>query len=197
MRTIVQNGDLVLREIARAIPLSHILSPSIQQLVSDMKALLAKEEYGVAIAAPQVGESLRLFVISGKAVIKKKRSAAKRGLSAAHTAQAGETDEISDEALAGLPAEDEVYINPELIKTSRRKTGKHEGCLSVRGKWGIVPRSEKATVRAYNERGEKFTRGASGFLAHIFQHELDHLEGILYIDKATEVHEEKNENSEQ
>ncbi len=181
VRTIVQNEDPVLRQVARAIPVAQIQSPSIKTLVSDMKALLSKEEYGVAIAAPQVGESLRLFVISGKAIIKKKRSGAKRG----------ESSEISEEALAGLPAEDEVYINPELVKMSRGKSNKHEGCLSLRGKWGTVPRAEKASVRAYNEQGVQFTRGASGFLAHIFQHELDHLDGILYIDKATEVYDEE------
>ena len=86
-----------------------------------------------------------------------------------------------------------MYINPELLKISRAKSPKHEGCLSIRGKWGTVPRAEKATVRAYDEHGTLFTRGASGFLAHIFQHELDHLEGILYTDKATHVYDEKEE----
>jgi peptide deformylase len=76
---------------------------------------------------------------------------------------------------------------------SRKKTGKHEGCLSVRGLWGIVPRAEQASLTAYDEHGKKFTRGASGFLAHIFQHEMDHLEGTLYIDKATEIFDEKAE----
>lgn len=191
MRSIVQKGDPVLRQTAKAIPIEKIKSAEIKKLIADMKTLLVKEEYGVAIAAPQVGEALRLFVVSGKAIINKKRSAAKRGLPAAHAAQAGETDEISDEALAGLPPEDEVYINPEILKMSRGKTDKHEGCLSVRGKWGLVPRAEKVTVRAYNENGVGITRGASGFLAHIFQHEIDHLEGILYIDKATELFDEE------
>ena len=59
-----------------------------------------------------------------------------------------------------------------------------------------MPRAEKATVRAYDEHGIKFTRGASGFLAHIFQHELDHLEGVLYTDKATAVYAETEERPE-
>jgi len=75
-----------------------------------------------------------------------------------------------------------VYINPKLTKVSRAKSEKHEGCLSIRGKWGTVPRSEKATIQAYDERGRKFMRGASGFLAHVFQHEMDHLNGKLFID---------------
>ena len=74
---------------------------------------------------------------------------------------------------------------------SRGKKEKHEGCLSIRGKWGTVPRAEKATIRAYDEHGRRFTRGASGFLAHVFQHEMDHLGGILYTDKATKIYDEK------
>src|SRR3989344_5422532 len=183
MRSIIQTGDPMLRQRAREIPLSSIQSQAIQNLVSDMKALLAKEEFGVAIAAPQVGESLRLFVVAGSAALKHKRSEKKR-----------DTDLEDDEShFEGMSQEDEVYINPELAKTSRGKKEKHEGCLSVRGKWGEVPRAEKATVRAYNERGEKIERGASGFLAHIFQHEMDHLEGILYTDKATKVYDDTKE----
>jgi peptide deformylase len=84
-----------------------------------------------------------------------------------------------------------VYINPEFVKMSQRKTKKHEGCLSIRGKWGMVPRAEKATVRAYDENGVRFTRGASGFLAHIFQHEMDHLDAVLYTDKAAELYDDE------
>jgi peptide deformylase len=63
----------------------------------------------------------------------------------------------------------------------------------VRGYWGEVPRALKATVTAYDEHGKKVTRGASGFLAHIFQHEMDHLNGVLYIDKASAVYEDEKE----
>ena len=142
-----------------------------------MKKLLAKEEYGVALAAPQVGESLRLFIVSGKA-LKKRRD---------------DDEETKDENEIA----DQVYINPVMTKLSRAKKELHEGCLSVRGYWGEVPRSLKATVTAYDEHGKKITRGASGFLAHIFQHEMDHLEGVLYVDKASSLYqEEKEEKSE-
>jgi peptide deformylase len=86
-----------------------------------------------------------------------------------------------------MPVDDEVYINPSILKMSRGRKDKHEGCLSIRGQWGMVPRAEKATITAYDEHGKKFTRGASGFLAHIFQHETDHLNGVLYIDTATSI----------
>lgn len=178
MRTIVQNGHAALRAKAREIPISEIKEKKIRDLIADMKTLLSKEEYGVALAAPQVGESVRLFVVSGRAIAKRKRANAARGSSD------GELDEDA------LPVGDEVYINPVILKTSRGKKDKHEGCLSVRGKWGMVPRAEKVSLQAYNENGEKFLRGASGLLAHIFQHEMDHLEGILYVDKATELYDE-------
>ena len=185
MREIQQADNPVLRLVAKEIPLKEIGSSSIRGIVADMKSLLAKEEFGVAIAAPQVGESLRLFVVAGSAGLQKKRSSRKR--------VEGEVEEKFE----GIPALDEVYVNPIIVKTSRQKKEKHEGCLSVRGKWGEVLRASKVTVRAYNEKGEKFERGASGFLAHIYQHEIDHLNGILYTDKATRMYDESTDNDRQ
>jgi len=181
MREIVQDGHPVLRAIAKGIPVEEITSPRIRDLIAEMRSLLAEEEYGVALAAPQVGEGLRLFIVGGVAEAKKRRSNSKK--------DRDPDDEDDEDVFSGMSDEDEVYINPVLVKTSRAKRKKHEGCLSVRGKWGYVPRAEKATVRAYNEKGEKIERGASGFLAHIFQHEMDHLDGVLYIDKAAEIHD--------
>ncbi|MBI2612786.1 peptide deformylase [Candidatus Kaiserbacteria bacterium] len=178
MRTILpSNTNPALRKMARDIPISEIKTRRIQNLVREMRALLKKEEYGVALAAPQVGESLKLFIVSGRALARGSRNAL--------------DEPQDDEVRPHRVMPDQVYINPELIKVSRGKKEKHEGCLSIRGKWGTVPRAEKATIRAYDERGVRFTRGASGFLAHIFQHEMDHLQGILYTDKATKVYDEK------
>jgi peptide deformylase len=178
MRTILPEKDNpALREIAREIPVAEIKSTHIKHLIIDMKRLLAKEEFGVALAAAQVGEPLRLFIVSGRALARDSRNAP-------------DEPEKNDDVSA-LP--DQVYINPQLVKMSRGKKNKHEGCLSIRGKWGEVPRAEKATVRAYDENGKLFTRGASGFLAHAFQHELDHLDGILYTDKAAHVYDDEPE----
>ncbi len=168
-----------LRNVAQEISVSAIKSKDLQQLIKEMKAVLAKEQYGVALAAPQVGESLRLFIISGRALARDKRNAP------------DEPGKKVEDILPPLP--DQVYINPEFVKISRTKKEKHEGCLSIRGKWGTVLRAEKASVRAYDEHGHRFTRGASGFLAHVFQHEMDHLDGILYTDKAVTLHDEKTE----
>ncbi len=178
MRTILpEENNPILREKAVEIPVADTKSAHIRRLIADMKKMLVKEEFGVALAAPQVGEALRLFIVSGRALARDSRNA---------------PDE-PDKKEEAPPVPDQVYINPELVKISRGKKNKHEGCLSIRGKWGEVPRAEKATVRAYDEHGNKFTRGASGFLAHVFQHEMDHLEGILYTDKATAVYDEPKE----
>ncbi len=81
-------------------------------------------------------------------------------------------------------------INPVMVKQSGSQTGE-EGCLSVKGKYGTVTRPNKVTVTAYDRNGKKFTVNAEGFLARAFCHEYDHLDGILYVDKATNVQEER------
>ena len=88
---------------------------------------------------------------------------------------------------------DLVFINPEIVKASKEKKEVDEGCLSVRWLYGKVRRSARVTLRAYNEKGERIERGASGLLAQIFQHEVDHLNGILFTDKAKEVWEMSEE----
>src|ERR1700683_1754794 len=176
MSTILpEKENPILRDIAENIPIVDIKSVHIQSLIKEMIKLLSKEDFGVALAAPQVGESLKLFIVSGKAIARGIRNS-------------NDEPEKKEEKPA-VP--DQVYINPQLLKLSRGRVEKHEGCLSIRGKWGIVPRAEKATIRAYDEHGPRFTRGASGFLAHIFQHEMDHLEGILYTDKTKELYDDK------
>lgn len=81
-------------------------------------------------------------------------------------------------------------INPEIVKQSGKQVGE-EGCLSVKGKYGTVERPERVTVTAYDRNGKKFTVNAKGFMARAFCHEYDHLNGILYVDKATSVMEDK------
>lgn len=172
MHTIIPfEQNPALREIAREIPIAEITSPRIRDLVAHMSALLSKEKNGVAMAASQLGEPLALFIVSGRAL-----------------AEREEDEDRPDKSK--VPVKDQVYINPKILKTSRGRKPKHEGCLSIRGIWGMVPRAEKATIRAYDEEGRLFTRGASGFLAHVFQHEMDHLEGILYTDKATKLYDD-------
>jgi len=170
-----------LHKPSREIPLREIGSAKVRTLITDMKKLLAKEEHGVALAAVQVGEPLRLFIISGRALA--------RGARSAPDEPKENLDVRSSRLEPILP--DQVYINPVLLKVSRKKSTKHEGCLSIRGKWGEVPRAEKATLRYVDESGAAHERGAAGFLAHIFQHEMDHLEGVLYMEKAVKLYDEK------
>ena len=83
--------------------------------------------------------------------------------------------------------DDMVFINPEITKLGRKKEAMSEGCLSVRWKYGLVKRSTTATVKALNMQGNEFVMSGKGLLAQIFQHETDHLNGVLFIDKATDV----------
>jgi len=167
---IVQKEEPVLRKIAINILPEEIKTPRIQKIIKDMKSALESQEDGVAIAAPQIGLPLRIFVVSKRAEIIMK----------------GLENPTQEEM---LEFKDPVYINPEIKKLSRTKQKLDEGCLSVRYLYGKVTRAEKATVSAYDENGKKFTQGGSGLLAQIFQHEIDHLNGILFIDKADNLQE--------
>ena len=80
-----------------------------------------------------------------------------------------------------------VYINPVITKKSREKKLMEEGCLSVRYLYGKVNRSTKASIEGYDEFGNFFKKGGAGLLAQIFQHETDHLDGVLFIDSAIDL----------
>lgn len=168
MINIVQKNDPVLRGKAKEVEIKDITSPAIQKIIANMKEALESQADGVAIAAPQIGVPLRIFIVSRRAEIIMK-----------------ELETEPEKELAKIT--DTVYINPQIKKTSRKKVPLDEGCLSVRYLYGKVKRAEKVTVEAYNEKGEKFTKGGSGLLAQIFQHETDHLDGVLFIDKAENV----------
>ncbi|MCR4334144.1 MAG: peptide deformylase [Patescibacteria group bacterium] len=164
MVEIVQQNNPILRKIAKAVPINDISSIKIQNIIKNMKEALASQKDGVAIAAPQIGVSLRIFVVSGL-ILKQ-----------------------ADEKYKDIE-KDLIFINPEISKLSRKKETVEEGCLSVRWLYGKISRSIKATIKAYDENGNLFERGASGILAQIFQHETDHLNGILFTDNAKDIEE--------
>lgn len=147
-----------------------------------MKEALKSTPDGVGLAAPQIGESYRIFIVSEEAEeIDKVQN---RGGIRRDDGNPGIKDE--------KPYQERewkyyVYINPAIKKVSKVKLDGPEGCLSVPGKFGNVRRHEKITVEAYNENGKKFTRGASKFFARVLQHELDHLDGVLFVDKAEKI----------
>jgi peptide deformylase len=170
MVEIVQDGNKTLRQIAKEVPVSEITKPKIQKILKDMSEALDSQNDGVAIAAPQIDVSLRIFIVSGKIFDKEFMD--------------GTNNFRSIKTHLNL-----FFINPVITKISKDKKVMDEGCLSVRPIYGKVRRATRATVEAYNEKGKKFKMNGSGLLAHIFQHETDHLEGILFIDKAKDMRE--------
>ncbi len=164
MTEIVQRNHPVLRLKAIEVPIAEIATEKFKKIILDMKDALALQKDGIALAAPQINLNLRIFVISGSLL------------------------KQVDKLYKG-DGSDLIFINPEIIKKSKETILMEEGCLSVRWLYGKVNRSVRVTLRAYNEKGDKIERGASGLMAQIFQHEMDHLEGVLFIDKAKEVWE--------
>ena len=168
MPEIVQRDAPILRQKAKAVKPEDIGSAHLNKIIADMKTAVRSQKDGIAIAAPQIGESLRIFVVNG-ALLKQ-----------------------ADKTYKG-DGTDLVFINPEITKRSRDKKEVEEGCLSVRWLYGKIARSTRVTLKALDENGEKIERGASGLLAQIFQHETDHLAGTLFIDKAREIWEMSDE----
>lgn len=161
MTKIFGKDEPVLRAVAKPIPIEEIRTPRIKKLIDDMSTVLATQDDGVAICAPQIGESLRAFVVSGRIL-----------------------SEIANKENR-LP--DRIFINPIIVKIAKKTEWMEEGCLSLRYLYGKVKRSTKVLVSAYDENGKKFELGGSGLLAQIFQHEIDHLDGTLFLDKAKDV----------
>lgn len=169
---IVLKGAKVLKEKMKEVPKELFGTLELKDMLKRMSASLRSTEFGVAIAANQIGLPYRIFVVRGFVLDNKERSDI--------GVQNGEDIDLA-------------FINPKIVKISRKKELIEEACLSVPGYHGMIKRALQATVRAYDEEGIRFERGGSGLLAQIFQHETDHLEGTLYIDKAQEVYETNDE----
>lgn len=158
---IVTEPNPILREVAKEVPKSMFGSTELADIVYRMSKALRGAPHGVAIAAPQIGISLRIFLVRGFVM---------------------QNHERNDVDL------DVVFINPVLVNHSRGTIPvAGEGCLSVPDVYGTIERHEKATVEAYDVTGKKFQRGGSDLIAEIFQHEIDHLNGILFIDRASDL----------
>ena len=127
---------------------------ALQTLVDDMVET-RRQAPGVGLAAPQVDESLRLIVV-----------------------------EFGDEENEETPTKLYVIVNPEITRPSQETLVGTEGCLSIPGLQGDVERFVAVTVKGLNRRGRPMTVKAKGWLARIFQHEIDHLDGILFTDRA-------------
>jgi peptide deformylase len=153
---VARMGHPVLREKARTLDRSEIGSPAIQRLVDDMIETM-REYHGAGLAAPQVHEGLRIFV----------------------AALSDGRDEPEDETRT----EPVVLINPEIVTRSGETEEDWEGCLSIPDLRGRVPRARDVMVKALDRHGTRIEVEASGFSARVIQHEYDHLDGVLFVDR--------------
>jgi len=161
---ILQAGEPVLRSQARPLTREEILGEEIQRLIRDMRETMY-DAPGVGLAAPQVGLPLQLAVIEDRQEL--------LGTLPAHELAEKERQAVSFH----------VVINPEIAVVGEDRVEFYEGCLSLSGFSGVVPRARRVRVDCLDERGEAVCIEASGWYARILQHEIDHLQGTLYIDR--------------
>lgn len=173
---VVQQDHPALRAISKEVTPEMFGSRELRDIVDRMTLALESEPDGVAIACPQIGENWRIFIIHKKAFA------------------INENDEFDSDLMA---KENLIVINPEITKMSKKLITVPEGCLSVRWLFGKAKRFDKATIKYRDMSGKLHTRGGSGLMAQIFQHETDHLNGILFHDHSTDITElsEKEINS--
>jgi peptide deformylase len=152
---IVQTGDPVLRQLARALTAEEIASPAFGTLVDQMRETM-RAAPGVGLAAPQIGLPFQLAVIE---------------------------DKIADKERDREAVPFHVIVNPVLTVEDPGPLVYFEGCLSVNGFAAKVSRARTVRVEALNEHGQPITIHAHGWYARILQHEIDHLNGMLYIDR--------------
>jgi len=157
MAKLVPDTHPALHTIAEEVTMEEITNGSVKKILKGMREAIKVYDVNgyiaVAIAAPQIGISKRIFLV-----------------------------EDQSEEPSRLPTL--VAINPQITKTSKRTHDLSEGCLSVPENYGVVRRHTNVTFRAQDENGEWYERGAGGLLAQIIQHECDHLDGTLFIDRA-------------
>lgn len=160
MAKLVPENHPALHAMAEEITPEEFASGLPKKIIRDLKHAIKTYKVdgftAVAIAAPQIGISKRIFIIDDQSKDKDR-----------------------------LPSI--VAVNPRFIKVSTKNHLVGEGCLSIPDKYGLVRRATNVTLEAYDENGQKFTRGAGGLLAQIIQHEHDHLDGILFTDRAEKV----------
>lgn len=160
IRRVIRMGHPVLRQVARPLEPDEIGSEFINHLISDMQDTL--HDYGgIGLAAPQIGESVRLAIIE---------------------IEGGPTRYGELEAMPLT-----VFINPVITVLDPAAEGYWEGCLSIPGLRGFVERPQHIKTQYLSENGEVQGLELQGFPATVFQHEIDHLDGKLYIDRVTDT----------
>jgi peptide deformylase len=160
VRPVMTIGNPVLRKVARDLTPEEVISDETRRLVEDMIDTMRHEE-GIGIAAPQIGESLQVAVI--------------------------EIQVDSDRYPDMKPFDLSVFVNPRITVLDEQEQGYWEGCLSVPNLRGLVLRPRQVRVDYYDLGGQKRAVVAGGFLATVFQHELDHLQGVLFVDRVRDT----------
>lgn len=161
---IVQTGDPILRRVAEPVPEAMIGSRELSELIEGLFAALDAVP-GVGVAAPQIGVSRRVILIRDPAEVQ---------------------DQLTPELLARTertPVEPYVLVNPALDSLGEEATVFFEGCLSVAGYRALVPRHRRVRVRYLDPAGALHDEVRQGWHARILQHEVDHLDGVLYVDR--------------
>jgi peptide deformylase len=161
---IAQIGEQVLRAPANELSRQDILSPKTQELIEHMRDTM-RNAPGVGLAAPQVGVPLQLAVIEDREEYQKKFT----------------PTQLSERQRQPIPFH--VIVNPRIVSADNTVLEFFEGCLSVAGYSAIVPRARAVTVEYLNEHAENKRVEAVGWYARIMQHEIDHLAGVLYVDR--------------
>lgn len=155
IRQILEIGNPLLRQRSNAI--INIVAPQIDDLIDDLIAT-AEAANGVGIAAPQVAASIRLFIVASRP---------------------------SPRYPSAPTMEPTAMIDPRIVDRSGELVSGWEGCLSVPGLRGLVWRDREIEVKYFTKYGELVQQELTGFVARIFQHELDHLDGILFPDRVS------------
>jgi peptide deformylase len=161
---IVQLGDPVLRQQARQLSVDELRSEPIQQLIAHMRDTM-RDAPGVGLAAPQIGVSLQLAVIEDRAEY---------------------LQDIAEEELRirdRRPVPFQVIANPRIVQSEGTNPEFFEGCLSFAGFMALVPRADTVTVGCLDEKGDPKVITTHGWYARILQHEIDHMNGTVYVDR--------------
>src|SRR5690349_1487515 len=157
VREVLRMGHPVLREKAK--PVETLGTPELRALVADMKETMAAKN-GAGLAAPQIGVSQRVVIFGV---------------------------EKNPRYPDAEPVPFTVLVNPKIVMLTREVEEDWEGCLSVPGLRGVVPRYTKLRYTGFDENGNPIDRIAEGFHARVVQHEVDHLDGILYPQRMTDL----------
>jgi len=156
---IVAYGDPVLRKVGKQIPKDY---PNLNELIANMRETM-KNAQGVGLAAPQIGKDIRLFLIDASPF--------------------SENEELDEEERNFLKNFDKIFINAQIVEEDGDEWAFNEGCLSIPNINEDVYRNETIHIEYEDENFEKQKESLNGVAARIFQHEYDHIEGILFTDK--------------